>query len=759
MNATRHIDKALRRCRWKALGDAPAWLCIAVAVLLSACDSAQNNPHPAGSEASNTLFLPFTGRSPKYLDPASSYSNDESPYTYQVYEPPYGYHYLKRPYELTGRGAREVAPPQYLDKAGKPLPETAPGEQVAQTVYDIHIRPGIQFAPHPAFAKDTQGRFVYHDLKAADVADKHQITDFAQTGTRELTAEDYVYGIRRLATPRVVSPSFSTMADYIVGFKDYAAAVAAKDKALRQGLAPTDRNLPFLDFRTLGFEGVSAPDKYTLRIRLVGKYPQFKYWLAMVFFAPVPWEAERFYAQPGMAANNLTLNYWPVGTGPYMLTEFRENRRHVLQRNPNFQGQTYPCEGAPGDQENGFLQDCGKPIPFVDKVVFDIEKEAVPLQSKFIQGYYDSPAIERLDIGTGYIVAMGDDKKKDALYKEKGIRLPTTTEASTWYFAFNWMDPVVGKGATPEQDERNRKLRQAIAIAIDWEEHIAIFERGQGVAGQGPVPPSLFGYRDDGPAAFNPVVYRKGPDGKPVRRSIEEAKQLLAEAGYPNGRDAKTGKPLVLSFDYMSASSGSKALLDWYARQFGKLGIQMEVRASDFNRFQDKLKKGSVQMFFAGWLADYPDAENFLFLLYGPNSKAKTEGNGENSANYQSAQFDKLFDRMKVLDDGPDKQQLIDEMVQIVQKDAVWSFGYWPTSAAAYHQWIYNGKPTQIVRNHISYLRLDPDLRAQKIKQWNAPIWWPLPLLGAGLLAALWPAWRIWRRREQETAARTLAVE
>jgi len=216
---------------------------------------------------------------------------------------------------------------------------------------------------------------------------------------------------------------------------------------------------------------------------------------------------------------------------------------------------------------------------------------------------------------------------------------------------------------------------------------------------------------------------------------------------------------LVLSFDYMNTSNGSKPLLDWYARQFSKLGVQMEVRATDFNRFQDKLKKGSVQMFLGGWLADYPDAENFLFMLYGPNSKAKTDGNGENNANYQSPQFDALFDRMKVLDDGPQKQQLIDEMVQIVQKDAVWSFGYWPTSAAAYHQWIFNGKPTQIVRNHISYLRLDPDLRARKIREWNRPVWWPLPLLGAAFLLALWPAWRIWRRRERETASRTLAGE
>jgi hypothetical protein len=96
-------------------------------------------------------------------------------------------------------------------------------------------------------------------------------------------------------------------------------------------------------------------------------------------------------------------------------------------------------------------------------------------------------------------------------------------------------------------------------------------------------------------------------------------------------------------------------------------------------------------------------------------------------------------------------------MIEIVQTDAVWSFGYFPTSAAAYHQWISNGKPTQIIRNHIGYLRLDPALRTAKLAEWNQPIWWPIPLIAIGLLAAIVPAWFAWRRRERETAARTLA--
>src|SRR4030095_4098015 len=376
-----------------ALAFLGAALALLGAPVLTGCSEVSNNPHPLGSEKTNTMFVPFRERSPKYLDPTSSYSNDETPFTYQVYEPLYAYHYLKRPYELNGRTAEEVARPRYLDKDGNVLPDDAPGDQVAETVFEVRIKPGIKYAPHPAFARNANGEYVYHNLKADDVADKYKVTDFKHTGTRELVADDYVYAIRRLATPRIKSPAFSPMSDYIVGLKDYGEKIVEIDKGLRKDLAPTDRDLPMLDFRQYPFPGAEAIDPHTLRIRVIGKYPQFKYWLAMTFFAPVPWEAEKFYAQPGMAAKNLTLNYWPVGTGPYMLTEYVENRRHVLERNPNFHGELYPCEGEPGDKEKGYLADCGKSLPFVDKVVFDIEKEGVPLQAKFLQGYYDSPAI------------------------------------------------------------------------------------------------------------------------------------------------------------------------------------------------------------------------------------------------------------------------------------------------------------------------------------------------------------------------------
>src|SRR6185295_11063967 len=127
--------------------------------VLTGCEQVSNNPHPLGSERTNTMFFPFRERSPKYLDPTSSYSNDETPFTYQIYEPLYGYHYLKRPYELNGRTAEEVAHPRYLDKDGNVLADDAPGDRVAETVFEVRIKPGIKYAPHPAFAKNASGEY------------------------------------------------------------------------------------------------------------------------------------------------------------------------------------------------------------------------------------------------------------------------------------------------------------------------------------------------------------------------------------------------------------------------------------------------------------------------------------------------------------------------------------------------------------------------------------------------------------------------
>ncbi|HJW50405.1 MAG TPA: ABC transporter substrate-binding protein, partial [Burkholderiaceae bacterium] len=407
------------------------------------------------------------------------------------------------------------------------------------------------------------------------------------------------------------------------------------------------------------------------------------------------------------------------------------------------------------DQAAGLLADCGKPTPFIDKVVFTIEKERIPHKTKFLQGYYDNPEVSRFDWFQDLDYDVKNSEAIAKLFRERGIQMPKLLEISNWYLGFNWWDPVVGKGKTPEEQERNRKLRQALSIAIDWEEYVRVFEsKAAGEPAMSAIPPGVFAYR---PELVNRTVYDV-VDGKPRRKSIEEAKRLLAEAGYPDGRDAKTGQPLVLNYDYQRALTPElKAEVEWMVKQFAKLGVQLELRATDYNRFQDKADKGSLQIFWWGWFADYPDAENFLFLLYGPNSQALTQGNGNNTANYQNPEFDKLFEELRYLDDVPRKQQVVDKMVQIIQRDAPWAFGYNPYAGSVHHSWVGNVKPAPLANDRLMYFKVDPQLRAAKIAEWNRPIWWPVVLIVLLLVAAVVPAFRSWKRRERETAGRTLA--
>ena len=162
------------------------------------------------------------------------------------------------------------------------------------------------------------------------------------------------------------------------------------------------------------------------------------------------------------------------------------------------------------------------------------------------------------------------------------------------------------------------------------------------------------------------------------------------------------------------------------------------------------MRRGTAQIFCWGWVADYPDAENFLFLFYGPKAKAIT--GGENASNYQNPAYDQLFEQMQTLDDGPEKEALLARMVAIVQQDAAWMFGYFPMSGGAYQQWVGNATPTKMVRNTLQYIKIDPALRVQKIEQWNKPVWWPLLVLVGLLIFAIWPAYRALKRRERQTA-------
>ncbi|MGA7750195.1 MAG: ABC transporter substrate-binding protein [Gallionella sp.] len=744
-----------------------------LAVLLSACDGGLwNNPYPAADEGKSIFYTAFTER-PKHLDPAQAYSENEYEFLAQIYAPPLQYHYLKRPYQLVPLAASAMPTVHYLDKHHRPLPDNAPVEKIAFSVYEIHIKPNMRYQPHPAFARDAQGKPEYEHLTEHDLRDIHSLSDFPHTGTRTVTAADYVYQIKRLAHPQLHTPIFGVMSEYIVGMKDYAATLQQAVKKNPDA---------FLDLNKYPLPGVQVVDDYTYRIEVIGKYPQFAYWLAMPFFAPMPPEAEQFYAQTGMHERNLILDWWPVGSGPYYLSENNPNQRMVMTRNPYYDSETYPTEGEAGDAAAGLLADAGKPLPLIDRIVFTLEKETIPYWNKFLQGYYDASGISSDSFDQAVQVNVGGEATVTDAMRAQGITLSTSVATSTMYTGFNWLDPVVGGGcaslvstaptqySSDEGDkdkksnqaehgigtggkrndsscdpERARKLRQAIAIAVDFEEFVSIFANGRGIAAQSPIPPGIFGYRE-GEAGINRYVY-DWVEGAPKRKSIETAKQLLAEAGCPNGVDARTHQPLVINLDTTASGAGDKSRIDWLRKQFDKINVQLVARSTDYNRFQDKVRKGDTQMFYYGWNADYPDPENFLFLL--SSAQAKVSKGGENAANYSNPEYEQLFEKMKNMENSPARQAIIDRMLEILRRDSPWLWGYHPKNYVLQQSWLSNVKANVMANNKLKYWRVDANRRDALRRDWNQPILWPLWLgTGVAVLFGIW-LWRMLRQREE----------
>ncbi len=724
-----------------------AGVAIIFSLVLGGCGDAWNDPYPTAEQGANILYSSFVDR-PKTLDPARAYASDEWAIIQQIYQAPLQYHYLKRPYELMPGAAASMPTVRLYDRAGHLLAADAPAEQVATSEYEIQIRPGIRFQPHPAFAVDDAGGHRYLSLSQAQVARYRELADFPEKGTRELTAADFIYQIKRLAHPRLNSPIYGHLSQYIVGLKELGDRLASDYGHLQTQYqaehGKADPGYPWIDLRNYPLSGVSQVDRYTYRVRLHGQYPQFQYWLAMPFLSAMPVEADRFHAQRGMnEGRNLTLDWYPVGSGPFMLTRNDPNARMVLTRNPNFQGERYPSEGSAEDKATGRLNDAGRPLPFLDQVVFSREKESIPLWNKFLQGYYDRAGIAADTFDQAVSVSIDGQASLTPEMQDKGIGLETSVAASTFYLAFNQLDPVVGGAA-----DSARRLRQAISIAIDWEEYIAIFANGRGVAAMGPLPPGIFGF-EEGPEGMNPVVYDR-VNGQARRKSIETARSLLAQAGFANGRDTASGQPLVLYLDTVNRGPESKAILDWYRRQFARLDIQLEIRLTDWNRFQEKVRAGRTQMFFLGWNADYPDPENFMFLLYGPQSRAKS--GGENAANYNNPEFDAMFRQMQNMPNGAARSDVIRRMVRLLQVDAPWAWGYHPKDYSLTQGWLHNLKPGAMVQNTMKYLRIDADLREQQRARWNRPVLWPLGLAALALVSLVLGARTIWRRREQRRA-------
>ncbi|OUR93086.1 hypothetical protein A9Q84_21520 [Halobacteriovorax marinus] len=484
--------------------------------------------------------------------------------------------------------------------------------------YTIKIRKGIQYHDDPAFKG--KKRFVL--------------------------ARDFVNQIKRLAYLPTNSNGWWLFDQKIKGLNEF------RQKAKRS----------FDNFKNNEISGLYTTDDHTLVIELNEPYPQMIYTLAMSFTSPIPIEAIEMYE------NNL--NEKIIGTGPYKLDKWESINKLKLIRNENYRKSFYPGQGDRIANSRNLLADAGKVIPFIDKIEYNVYKEA---QTRWLN--FKAKKIDYLVIPKDNYSSAVDPNGNltEELQKEK-IRLQIFPTLTYWWLSFNMQDPLLGK---------NLNLRKAIAHAIDVERYIQVFTNNIGQKSNSIFPPGIPGYD---PSSKLPYTHDK-----------EEAKKYLKKAGYPEGK----GLP-ALTYDVRGVSATNRQQADFIKSELAKIGIKVQIALNTFPAFLEKARQGKLQFWQDGWALDYPDAENVLQLLISRNHAP-----GPNSTFYENKIFDKLFDKMKVLPNGPQKVDLMKRMEQIIVDELPWIMQYYSRNYILYHERLKNYRHSDLIYNNFKYLNLN----------------------------------------------------
>ncbi len=504
------------------------------------------------------------------------------------YETLLQYHFLKRPYVLVSN-----------------LAESLPEVNADGKIHVFRLKKGVLFQDDRCF-KQTGGK------------------------GREMTAEDLVYSLKRLADPKLISTGWWLLDGKIEGLNEW------RELARKNG-ADYGRDVV----------GLRATDRYTVEIRLVRRSSSFLYSLAMPFTSIVAREAVEFYGKEFGAR--------AVGTGPFRLLEFTSNSRLVWARNPTYRKELYPSEGSAEDKAAGFLEDAGKSLPLADRIVVQVYEEWHPMWLAFLSGGLAATFIPK----DGFAQAITPRKELSLELKEKGIRLSRSPYLDLTHLTLNMSDPLLGK---------NKLLRQALSLAYDEDKFDQLFFNGRTIAAQGPIPPGLEGYD---PGFKNP--YRQF--------NLAKAKDYLARAGYPDGKGLP---PLV----YVTASDAtSRQIADFDSHVFAAIGVKLQVESYSWPEFQASIRNRKGQIWPFAWVADYPDPENFLQLFYSKNASP-----GPNDSNYSNPEFDRLYEKAIATPQGPERTALYKEMVKLVIEDCPWIFKAHRIGYRVSQKWLKNYK-------------------------------------------------------------------
>ncbi len=487
---------------------------------------------------------------------------------------------------------------EFFAKPARFRPNTAAGMPEISADFKtitVRIKPGIYFAEDPAF-KGKQ---------------------------RELVAEDYVYAIKRHYDPRWKSQNL------------YAFESAKMPGLSELRKRAIDDKKPF-DYDAV-VEGVRALDRYTFQVRLGEPDPRFIYNLTDgSFTGAVAREVVEMYGDK--------VGEHPVGTGPFVLQDWRRSSRITLARNPKYREVLYDETAPEGNErlKQFAAKNKGRRLPLLDKVEIHVIQENQPRWLSFVNGEHDVMEEVPNDFAT---TVLPNNKLAPNLAK-KGMELIRylRSDISMTYFAME--DPVVG-GLEPHKVA----LRRAISLGVDLEREIHLVRRGQAIPAQGVMGPNTFGY--------NPLLKTEMGD-----YNVGRAKALLDLHGYAdrNGdgwREQPDGKPLVIEMA-TQPDGQSRQLAEQWERNMKAIGIKIQFKVSQWPENLKASRNGKLQMWNYGWSVGTPDADGFLAIAYGPNK------GGANHSRFALPAYDKLFEQQQRMPDSPERQQIMTDAARLL---------------------------------------------------------------------------------------------
>ena len=561
-------------------------------------------------EAEAVLRIPIVADA-KNFDPIFAEDRHSNYVNDLVYECLVEYDYLKRPATLR--------------------PSLAASWEVSKDglTYTFKLKPGVKYIDHKVF-EGGKGR--------------------------DVVAKDVVYSFLRLADPKLNSPGFWLFDGHIVGIN------AWREK--NKNAATTDYANPP--------EGIKALDDSTVQLKVVQKYPQLLYVLAMSYASVIPPEAVEKLGKDFVNE--------PVGTGPYKLVRWSRNSKIEFERNPTFHGDAYPTEGEAEDMAKGRLADAGKALPIIPRLELQVYVESTPQWLNFLKGELDISGIPK-----DYYKGVIDPKTQELTpeFAEKNLTLQKVVEPDVTYIAFNLDDPTIKKGGP--------NLRKAISLAINHPKELELFYNGRGIQAQSPLPPTVAGYDKD---FKNP--YKE--------YNVEKAKEYLKKSGFPNG--------VEIAYE-STQGTDSRQMAEMLKADLEVIGVKLTINVNQFSELSQKLNTKKAQMWGIAWGGDYPDAENFLQLLYGPNSAP-----GPNASNYNNPKYNSLYVKMRGMADSPERRKIISEMVQISTEDAPWVPGIHRIVYSLQQPWLKNYKADNpnTGATGAEYLNLDMERKKQGVK-------------------------------------------